>query len=1014
MKERNDWHLLPKEKVLRILSSDAYKGLAAGDVRKRRRRSGANTVWSIKRTSMKDAALSVVFDLASVLLIICAAAAALFEKSAEAGMITIILAAAGFLRAVTYIRANRILEKNAREKIPVISVIRSGNLHLVRADEIVPGEIIILEPGDVVPCDARVLSGDDAVVSEKKITENRSPVHKFDVVIETDSAAGEMPCEFRSNMIFAGSVVISGFVRAVAVATGDATLLVMKRGPIVIDPTDKLPAVEKLKSRAKNVSLIMLVFVMLITALSLFNGKGFTLPDVFLGAMAMAVAAMSEYITTIGYIIIAISLKESSEGAHTEKNEGEASRGNLKNNVSREADAVIRSPELIGKIADTGCIIFCGSSYFKSPRSEVCGFFADGKMCDMSDARDIKKAERIISYAGMSALSSEEKLSAPGAHSDVRNENEELVESALGSFLRLTGRKTSIIYPALEHKSKDESRALLLDTSLISKDGREVAVCSGKIEDVMSVCEYYETKDGVKSLSEQVKKEIFTECARLEIGGANIAAVCMRISPFESLNRIAVITQYMTFVGFIALSAEGDAGIAENAAEIKKAGIVPVLFSEDPMADLYYCNRFGLFNKKTKIIHHSLIGADISDKLTPDGIIVDFSDCKNDISMRGRRAVEEIKSAFKKKKDADRNEAHASDKLDCGNKAECVETYDTSDGDILSENRTDADKTSLFGDMKKKSEKNMAENAFSAEKSTPARRGYINKSEHSDGCTVAAVGRRVCDAASLSEADIGFAVSSSEYRPVPEALSANSCAVIYPSEDQKEQTPGNYGGFSGVIRAVSASKRAVGNVSSAAFYLMASQTARLVVMLAAVLFGLPLLSPVFILIWGLLFDFAASIVMSFEDTGKLSGNKTDSFFKKSINSVICGSVWGVLCSALIPLIRFYSSFRENAASDGCILSVLSASLIIGGIAVSCETMRRGSILTKEKLNTAYAAFAVCGIVFSAVLMFTSFGADIAQGEKAYLFSLFSVIPPAILIVLFELFKYLYKRDEEKR
>lgn len=988
MKDRNDWHLLPKEKVLRILSSDAYKGLVASEVRKRRRRFGANTVWSIKRTSPKDAALSVLFDLASVLLIICAAAAALFEKSAEAGMITIILAAAGFLRAVTYIRANRILEKNAREKIPVISVIRSGNLHLVRADEIVPGDIIILEPGDVVPCDARVLSGDDAVVSEKRITENRSPVHKFDVVIETDSAVGEVPCEFRSNMIFAGSVVISGFVRAVAVATGDATLLVMKRGPIVIDPTDKLPTVEKLKSRAKNVSLIMLAFVMLITAFSLFNGKGFTLPEVFLGAMAMAVAAMSEYITTIGYIIIAVSIKESSEGGHTEKtflgfgknrdrtNEKTArgaSRETLKRNATREADAVIRCPELIEKIADTGCIIFCGSSYFKSPRAEVCGFYADGKMCDMSDARDIKKAERIISYAGMSALSLEEKLSAPGMHSDVRSENEELVESALCSFLRITGRKTSIIYPVLEHKNKDESRSMLLDTSLIAKDGREVAVCSGKIEDVIRACEYYETKDGVKPLSEQVKKEIFTECARLEIGGANIVAVSMRISPFESLNRIAVITQYMTFMGFIALSAEGDSGITENVAEIKKAGVVPVLFSEDPMTDLYYCNRFKLFNKKTKIIHYSLADTDISDNLTPDGIIVDFSDCKSDISMRSRRAVEEIKSAFKKKKEADRNADHASDKLDYGNKAEYAETCDTVDNGIWSKNRA----------------------------------------EHSDGCTVAAVGRRVCDAASLSEADIGFAVSSSEYRPVPEALSSNSCAVIYPAENQKEQMPGNYGGFSGVIRAVSASKRAVGNVSSAAFYLMASQTARLVVMLAAVLFGLPLLSPVFILIWGLLFDFAASIVMSFEDTGKLSGNKTDPFFKKSINSVICGSVWGVLCSALIPLIRFYSSFRGNGVSDGCILSVLSASLILGGISVSCETMRRGSILTKEKINTAYAAFAACGIVFSVILMFTSFGAGIAHGEKAHLFSLFSVIPPIILIVLFEMCKYLYKHDEYK-
>ena len=183
MKYSNSWHLLQNEDVLRELSTDMYKGLTNDEAKRRRRRYGENSIWHVKHTSAKDVAVATLFDLATLLLVISAVSAAFLDKSYEAGAIVFVLVVAALLRTVAYIRADRILEAVAKEKIPVSSVIRDGKIKILSAGEIVVGDVIFLEEGDTVPCDGRVVSGEDSIVSEKGITENKSPVHKFNTHI---------------------------------------------------------------------------------------------------------------------------------------------------------------------------------------------------------------------------------------------------------------------------------------------------------------------------------------------------------------------------------------------------------------------------------------------------------------------------------------------------------------------------------------------------------------------------------------------------------------------------------------------------------------------------------------------------------------------------------------------------------------------------------------------------------------------------------------------------------------
>ena len=316
-----------------------------------------------------------------------------------------------------------------------------------------------------------------------------------------------------------------------------------------------------------------------------------------------------------------------------------------------------------------------------------------------------------------------------------------------------------------------------LDTSLIACDDHVLVVSCGGMAEVLRACSVFQTAGGVQPLDTETRRRIFTECAKLEYVGAKIVAVAKRSSEYTTLNRLAVMIQDMTFVGFFAVAEQPEAGAAESVAYLRENGIVPILLSSEPERDLYYCHDIGLMGKKTRVIPYTeLTEADMRE-LTPYGMIVAFPDMKYGIPASAKSAVM---------------------------------------------------KTIMAGDAETRP-------------------------------VTAAIGREVSDVDVLRQADIGFAAAGSAYRPVPEPLSRHAAAVVCPAAKNGR------GGLDGILRSIRTAGQAVRNIKAAAFYLTAAQIARLTVILTAVLIPqIPLLDEVVILVWGLLFDFAAVLVMAFE------------------------------------------------------------------------------------------------------------------------------------------------------
>jgi len=788
-------------------------------------------------------------------------------------------------------------------------VIRDGRMKLISAEDVVPGDIVILEPGDTVPCDGRVVAGDDAVVSERGITENKKPVHKFDNVIETESA-GEVPCEFRSNMLFAGSLMISGSLRMAATACGESALISREQGGITIDAAVKLPAVEKLRTRARNTSLVMLACVMILTALSVFVGEGVSLPDVFLGTMAMAVAAMSEFLTVIATITVAVGIREAAGGKHSR--------------------VLIRMPEKLEEIRDIKRVVFCGSSFFKSGRSELysCRIGGEYRRTEEMSEEQLDKAAELISLA-MTASADSSTGIASGNFAEINNTDmDAVIRRASYSAARKSKKNSSHSWTLYDHADVGEQTAGM-QLSLIEYDGDICAVGVGKASDVLACCTSCEENGETVPLTDEMRKEILTECVRLEFGGASVLAVAMRSSPYIQLTRPAVLTQFMTFKGFFAVAEESEKNAKKHIEEMKKNGIVPIMLTDHPEEDLYYCHRLGLFSKNTVRVHADELTEEIVDSIGADGGVISFE------GISRLQAASVCTAAMKK---IMYNRVSGTDR-------------------ILQE----------------------------ASEAAPV---------------TAAIGRETRDSGVLASADVGIAVSKSDMKTIPGTLSSQAALLVHLQPDQKKRSSAE-AGFGGLDSSVSAKHivdRVFAGIEAAKYYLTASQCARLIVMLGAVVFGIPFLSAVHLLVWGLLFDFAGILVMAFaEPDGDFA--KTQSR-KAGFRAVLDGLIWGAVSAGWCRILMSFGTLTGMTMTHGEVEAILSASVILAGCFHVWISLRRVCGGCRVHLHSAGAMFFSCAFLYAVFLTMTDMTVIGAAycGVKSLLALVPLIVPVGIYVV----------------
>ena len=299
-----DWHATPLNEVCEKLDT-GHRGLTQVNARQRLARYGANELDKPKGEGLFRRLLRQLKD-PMILVLLAAAVLSLLASGgsewADAVIILVIVAVNGVISIRQEDNARRALEALEHMAPPLARVLRDGQVRQELAAQLVPGDVIVLEAGDRVPADGRLLECAGLQVDESAMTGESVPVVKR----LCDRLAQETPMGDWSNMALAGTTITAGRGRAVVVATGMDTQMGHIAGLLLDGGQEQTPLQKKMEEISKVLSLLCLGVCAITFGIGLLQGK--SVPDMFLTAVSLAVAAIPEGLPAVVSIVLALGV----------------------------------------------------------------------------------------------------------------------------------------------------------------------------------------------------------------------------------------------------------------------------------------------------------------------------------------------------------------------------------------------------------------------------------------------------------------------------------------------------------------------------------------------------------------------------------------------------------------------------------------------------------------------------------------------------------------------------------
>lgn len=286
-----------KSELLRELDC-REEGLTAEEAKERFKRYGANELQSDRRKNVLLVFLEQFKDFLVVILILAAVVSAFLGDGESAVVILAVITINAVLGTVQTVKAAVSLDSLKQMSAPAAKVVRNGRILPVPGREVVPGDVVVLEAGDFVCADGRLLESASLRCSESALTGESLPVEKDAAVME-----GEVPLGERRNMVFSGSFAAYGRGKFLVTGTGMHTEMGKIAALLKDTKEKKTPLQVSLDRFGQRLSAIILVICVILFAVSVLI-RHENLMDAFLFAVALAVAAIPEALSSIVTIVL--------------------------------------------------------------------------------------------------------------------------------------------------------------------------------------------------------------------------------------------------------------------------------------------------------------------------------------------------------------------------------------------------------------------------------------------------------------------------------------------------------------------------------------------------------------------------------------------------------------------------------------------------------------------------------------------------------------------------------------
>ncbi len=550
--EKEKWFAKDVKEVEQKLGTDLKKGLSSDEVVKRQEKYGFNELKAAKKKTLLQRFLDQFKDFSIIILIIAAiVSGAVGIANGEGVTDTIIIMIVVIVNAIIGVSQEAKAEKSleALQKLTdhAAKVIRNENITVIPAKELVPGDIVVLDTGDYIPADLRVIEAVNLKAQESSLTGESVPVEKNIEKIENN----EVGIGDRVNMLFSSSLVTYGRGKGIVVETGMTTEVGKIAGMINDVEKQETPLQTKLNKLGKTLGIVALAICVFIFIVGLIQGKEPI--GMFMTAVSLAVAAIPEGLAAVSTIVLAIGVQKMVK----------------KNAIVKRLPAV----ETLGS-ATVICSDKTGT--LTQNKMTVKKIFWNDAIRDLDNIgeNEIDEELKKLVYANM--LCNDTKISNEGELTG------DPTETALVDMAFKLDFDPSIYdrTPRIEEVPFDSERKLMTTVNKVDDD--YVVYTKGGIDELLKRCNSYEINNNVNNDLGAYINKIRQENEKMAKEALRVLGCAYKvIDHFPSKEEMKNIENNLTFIGMVGMidPPRQEAKVAVE--KCKTAGIKTVMITGD-------------------------------------------------------------------------------------------------------------------------------------------------------------------------------------------------------------------------------------------------------------------------------------------------------------------------------------------------------------------------------------------------------------------------------------------------
>ncbi len=567
------WHAKPVQAVLQMLKTDPKTGLSQAEADRRLGIYGPNRIEAVRKEKWYRILLRQFIDVLILILLVAAGISFAIGEMGDAATILAIVALNGILGFVQEFKAEKAIEALQKMLSPKCKVLRDGKEIEIDAQKLVPGDIVLLEIGDRVPADLRLVEAVNLKIDESALTGESASVPKRVKAVLEDAPLAE-----RADMAWMGTNVTNGYAKGVVVETGMATefgKIARLTSEVERTPT---PLQKKLAVLGRKLGILSVAISVFVAIVGYLFGKD--LMEMFLTGVSLAVAVVPEGLPAVVTITLALGVKAMvRQHALLRRLQAAENLGSANVICTDKTGTLTQNQMTVKKIwTFVGEVDVTGSGYDPAGHFE-----ADGQKVNYKKRPDLLLLLKTGLFCNHASLRKEEEgWKVSGEPTEAA-----LIVAAYKAWLSPSEPKV-----ISEFSFNSERKRM---TVIVEEKGQKVAYVKGAPEVLIERATHYFDGSDRKPLDTKMRKAFEDAYVKLAKKGLRTLALAKRVLPPGVKLDAEDVERGLTLLGVVGIIDPPRPEVPEAIATAQRAGIQVVMITGDaPLTALAIAKEVGL------------------------------------------------------------------------------------------------------------------------------------------------------------------------------------------------------------------------------------------------------------------------------------------------------------------------------------------------------------------------------------------------------------------------------------